>query len=245
MGSATRDKPLTNDEIAELDELLGSAPEGRAPFDASTLDGFLVGVLLQPEAPAQSDWLRVIFDVVDEGTEFLPDAASTERAIEFIMRRHAELAAFLAAREAFDPILAEIETDANEPAVGAEALAAMAPWAAGFLIAAETYHLLYSEFAADSAVREALGGILRHVPKDAISESVLMNALAAERAEADADYPLITIDDAIEDLVARVLEIAVIARPHRPMERDAPKLGRNDPCHCGSGRKFKHCHGAS
>jgi preprotein translocase subunit SecA len=25
--------------------------------------------------------------------------------------------------------------------------------------------------------------------------------------------------------------------------RDAPKVGRNDPCPCGSGRKFKHCHG--
>ena len=23
----------------------------------------------------------------------------------------------------------------------------------------------------------------------------------------------------------------------------SPKIGRNDPCHCGSGRKFKHCHG--
>lgn len=22
-----------------------------------------------------------------------------------------------------------------------------------------------------------------------------------------------------------------------------PKLGRNDPCHCGSGKKFKKCHG--
>ena len=25
---------------------------------------------------------------------------------------------------------------------------------------------------------------------------------------------------------------------------DAPKLGRNDPCYCGSGKKFKRCHGA-
>lgn len=25
--------------------------------------------------------------------------------------------------------------------------------------------------------------------------------------------------------------------------RDGPKIGRNDPCICGSGRKFKHCHG--
>ena len=25
--------------------------------------------------------------------------------------------------------------------------------------------------------------------------------------------------------------------------RNQPKVGRNDPCHCGSGKKFKHCHG--
>jgi preprotein translocase subunit SecA len=28
-----------------------------------------------------------------------------------------------------------------------------------------------------------------------------------------------------------------------PVVRDAPKVGRNDPCPCGSGKKFKHCHG--
>ena len=22
-----------------------------------------------------------------------------------------------------------------------------------------------------------------------------------------------------------------------------PKIGRNDPCHCGSGKKYKRCHG--
>ncbi|MEE4186004.1 MAG: SEC-C metal-binding domain-containing protein [Gammaproteobacteria bacterium] len=27
--------------------------------------------------------------------------------------------------------------------------------------------------------------------------------------------------------------------------REAAKLGRNDPCHCGSGRKYKKCHGAA
>jgi uncharacterized protein YecA (UPF0149 family) len=29
------------------------------------------------------------------------------------------------------------------------------------------------------------------------------------------------------------------------VRRDAPKVGRNEPCPCGSGKKFKHCHGAS
>ncbi|HYM35608.1 MAG TPA: SEC-C metal-binding domain-containing protein [Steroidobacteraceae bacterium] len=28
-----------------------------------------------------------------------------------------------------------------------------------------------------------------------------------------------------------------------PYRREMPKLGRNDPCYCGSGKKFKKCHG--
>lgn len=27
------------------------------------------------------------------------------------------------------------------------------------------------------------------------------------------------------------------------VQRDEPKIGRNDPCPCGSGKKYKHCHG--
>jgi preprotein translocase subunit SecA len=29
-----------------------------------------------------------------------------------------------------------------------------------------------------------------------------------------------------------------------PFVRQMPKVGRNEPCPCGSGRKYKHCHGA-
>ena len=31
--------------------------------------------------------------------------------------------------------------------------------------------------------------------------------------------------------------------PKTPITRDAPKIGRNDPCICGNGRKFKKCCG--
>jgi len=31
----------------------------------------------------------------------------------------------------------------------------------------------------------------------------------------------------------------------RTVRRDEPKVGRNDPCPCGSGRKYKKCHGAA
>ena len=30
----------------------------------------------------------------------------------------------------------------------------------------------------------------------------------------------------------------------QPVQRSSPKVGRNDPCPCGSGQKFKKCHGA-
>jgi hypothetical protein len=34
-----------------------------------------------------------------------------------------------------------------------------------------------------------------------------------------------------------------VHEPLKPMVHGAPKLGRNDPCSCGSGKKFKKCHG--
>ncbi|MEE1365490.1 MAG: SEC-C metal-binding domain-containing protein, partial [Muribaculaceae bacterium] len=40
---------------------------------------------------------------------------------------------------------------------------------------------------------------------------------------------------------------AAAAGPRRPQPtqpiKAAPKVGRNDPCPCGSGKKYKNCHG--
>jgi len=33
------------------------------------------------------------------------------------------------------------------------------------------------------------------------------------------------------------------ATAKNPVIRDTPKIGRNDPCICGNGRKFKKCCG--
>jgi preprotein translocase subunit SecA len=38
-------------------------------------------------------------------------------------------------------------------------------------------------------------------------------------------------------------EPAVLAEAPLPFMREEPKVGRNDPCPCGSGKKFKQCHG--
>ncbi|MDX8401568.1 MAG: SEC-C metal-binding domain-containing protein, partial [Mariprofundaceae bacterium] len=31
--------------------------------------------------------------------------------------------------------------------------------------------------------------------------------------------------------------------PAQTFRRKQPKVGRNDPCPCGSGKKYKQCHG--
>jgi preprotein translocase subunit SecA len=36
---------------------------------------------------------------------------------------------------------------------------------------------------------------------------------------------------------------ANVAVKQKPVLRHVPKVGRNDPCPCGSGKKYKHCHG--
>jgi preprotein translocase subunit SecA len=37
-------------------------------------------------------------------------------------------------------------------------------------------------------------------------------------------------------------QVATLRKP-APFVRQMGKVGRNDPCPCGSGKKFKHCHG--
>jgi len=53
----------------------------------------------------------------------------------------------------------------------------------------------------------------------------------------------------IGEHILRVLQgigaeaISAVAAPSAPLTSGV-KIGRNDPCHCGSGKKFKKCHGA-
>ncbi|MEL1265959.1 preprotein translocase subunit SecA [Pseudoxanthomonas putridarboris] len=42
---------------------------------------------------------------------------------------------------------------------------------------------------------------------------------------------------------AAALQGGYVQTAPTPAHRDGPKVGRNDPCPCGSGKKYKHCHG--
>jgi preprotein translocase subunit SecA len=41
----------------------------------------------------------------------------------------------------------------------------------------------------------------------------------------------------------QALAVDAEVKKAQPTVRSSTKVGRNDPCPCGSGRKYKHCHG--
>jgi preprotein translocase subunit SecA len=52
------------------------------------------------------------------------------------------------------------------------------------------------------------------------------------------------VDAAAENAGPRPSRVGGDDAPIKTVRREEPKIGRNDPCWCGSGKKFKKCHGA-
>jgi len=236
---AAADVDLSQDEIGELDALLATIPEPLDPLDAVMLDGFLCGVLVQPQIVDVDDWLPYVFDAGGHRWGEAEPGPEQRRARALVLRRHAAINRSLAERGDFDPLLLEpSKDDADEQQrAAADPIGAMlSPWVAGF---EQAVHLLpaLSELD-DPQVRAALARVLAFAP-DADDA-----AKAAPKTKANA-----TLDQAIEAIVAGVAELyeLTLAQRYRvaAVRHAEPKVGRNDPCPCGSGKKFKHCHGGA
>jgi len=72
----------------------------------------------------------------------------------------------------------------------------------------------------------------------------LMRALQAQHAELPGALPPPLAGPAPGGAPAPAAARAMSAEPATPFVRGDRKVGRNEPCPCGSGRKFKQCHGA-
>lgn len=244
---------LTDAEFAELDELLATTPKPLQALDASMLDGYLCGVLVQPRLVDIEEWLPNIFDY-DGGV--LPDdvdPAWLARVRELVERRHKALNRALVEDGWFDPVVLDLDEppEGEAPAAadeGEDELYAslnpisrsLLPWVAGFQHACLCFPEL-SELP-DDAVMAALARLYRHLPAETPEEKETVATL-------DREHPLKDLDDAIEELVVTVADLADLTETHRykveTLRREGPKVGRNDPCPCGSGRKYKQCHGAN
>lgn len=265
---------LTQAELQELDDLLAASPEPLEALDVVSLDGYLCAVLVQPRLIAESDWLLPILDTDGrarpDGIE--PHPGWRARIVTLVRRRQAALNEAMAEEGWFEPLIPapeeELESsldsrptppdaasvdarpdgEAPEPTLSSRRIReTLAPWVAGFEYGLNCFPDLLDGPAGgapgsdDPAVGEAVARVLRHL--DARDE-----AEAALQAVVDRERPLTTLDDAIDDLVMAVADLWELNREARykveARRRDSPKTGRNDPCPCGSGRKFKRCHGA-
>ena len=235
--------PLSDAEFERLDAWIAALPTGRDPLDVAMLDGFLTAVLLCREAILPSRWLPVAFDAREGEPLFEGDAEKVSEILALVMRHHNTLAAHIAAREPFEPYVIDVQRDDGGELTEEQRFAGLWPWAAGFARAIAEFPLVDDDAAEAADLDAPLMHILRHLPDDPDDTSDAADEIAREKREIAAHFPLDDLDHAIDEVMESVMEIADITRPRRPISRQHAKIGRNDPCPCGSGKKYKQCHG--
>jgi preprotein translocase subunit SecA len=71
-----------------------------------------------------------------------------------------------------------------------------------------------------------------------------VEAVEAPPAPANVQYHHSDYDEALGQAAdAQSTDTGPTGDAHKPFVREVQKVGRNDPCPCGSGRKYKQCHG--
>ncbi len=194
------------------------------------LDGFLTALRLLPHEPPVEEWLPVVFGWGKD--EHVPDA-DHDTALTKLIAEHYNGIAFELRSGAYSPVYMAPDDEADDTVI-------WQPWAQGFGAAvgefAEGFEpVVAAETEAGEALRMliALVGIAMEDPD--IAEE-MGEAAMAEMAEAAPDL----IPECVYTLLDARLETSGALQP-----RQVTTVGRNDPCPCGSGKKYKKCCGAS
>lgn len=224
----------------ELDALQGVAERlgGFAPHvNAEWLDGAFAALLAGPSVPPGAAEVMPVL-VGDAWARAFGDPDDVQQAVDALDARWRVL------RSQLDPDLLWEDPDRLQMAAlllapdeeGAFPLGS--EWAEGFMAVVGETHWGWHATPDTALVEEMLGPVqaLR------LDEAALAEWTAAHYTETPNREQL--VDDAgyaVQDLRLWWIENAPRTAPRR-----AEALpGRNDPCFCGSGKKFKKCHGAA
>lgn len=204
---------LDDSDIERLQTLLEALPAPLEPLDVSALDGFLCGVLLQPQPVPAGQWLRWVSDV--DGRPAPPGPALDELQA-LARRRHAELDRAIGRRDWFDPWVFPAGDDDAEDEGSAQD--AVLPWVAGF-----------------AAAMDAFPGLVNHPSPELIEPLALLYLHFDPEDLEDADALLAVIEtleppadlaEAVQDLVRALMLMADVTRP-----RAAPPAARKAARH--------------
>ncbi|MBL8300326.1 MAG: UPF0149 family protein [Rhodanobacteraceae bacterium] len=226
-------QPLSEQEIETLSRFLDERAVERDGMSFEMLDGYLTSVLSGPETIMPSEWLPQVWtgEEADErdGGIFDNDGEA-QRVLDLLMRHYNRIAGVLAQGGAdFEPWIGEFEIeDGQFAAFGQE-------WALGYL--------------RGIGLREASWDSLLDDPDWADDlEAVELLARGPDDPETGAEVATQEQRDAlIDNMVTFALDahdywLELRLKP-ATLRRAAPKVGRNDPCTCGSGKKYKQCCG--
>jgi uncharacterized protein len=197
--------PLDECDIDELQALLDRVPAPLEALDVSMLDGFLCGVLLQPQTVPEAQWLP---HVTDADGRALPASFDAKRLHALALRRHAELNDAIANRQWFDPWVFELEADEDDADTDDDLpheTDAVYPWVAGFATAQEFFPGLTRLDAGRLTAPLAL--LYRHLEADDLEDAdELIEEIESLEPPAD-------LSAAVEELVRATLLLADISRP--------------------------------
>jgi uncharacterized protein len=214
-------QPLTDQELSRLQALLDEVPAPLEPLDVTMVDGFLCGVLLQPQSIPAGDWLR---HITDADGRALPRDFDARPIWTLVRRRHAELAAAIAEREWFDPWVFELSPEEGEfTAESHDPSEAVYPWVAGFATAQEFFPALMRFD--ESQLTEPLALLYRHLAADDLEDA---DALIEEIESLE---PPADLSVAVEELVRATLLLADVSLPvdEKPARPPAAQPRRGAP----------------
>jgi len=183
--------------MERLQALLDKLPAPLEPLDISMLDGYLCGVLLQPKAVPDAQWLPPIFD--SEGRA-LPPGLDLAPAKGLILRRYKELNQAITQRQWFDPWVFELDDEA-------ELSETVMPWVAGFALATELFPALMKQDAAE--LLEPLAMLYLHLDPDDLEDADEL------LEEIESMEPPVDLEAAVESLVVATMLLADVARPQK------------------------------
>jgi uncharacterized protein len=202
----TTQPALTERDIETLERELDRLPAPLEALDASMLDGYLCGVLVQPQRVAEARWLSHVLDVEGRAP---PASVDLTRLQALVRRRHAELDAAIERRDWFDPWVFELDGDEDDASADA-----VYPWVAGFSTALELFPALMQGDA--QRLTEPLALLYRHLhPDDLEDADDLLEEIESLEPPAD-------LSEAVEELVRATLLLADITRPQKATARPTP-----------------------
>lgn len=199
------EKPMNDNDLDALQASLDLLDTPLEPLDVSALDGFLVGVLLQPTAIAQAFWWPLVIDPEQAAP---PAALASPQALAtqaLVLRRYEHLNRAIRSRDWFDPWVFELDT--ADAAVSDSVL----PWVAGFALAMDLFPALMDDCDSRQTL-EPLALIYTHFDADDLEDA---DALLEAIAELE---PATTLMEAVEDLVSAVMLLADVTRPPPPSQ---------------------------